>query len=148
MMFHRVYAISLAVLVLLANVGVPVFSHVCNGRGKVWRSIGVKARSCCSGAIKGPGCYKKSGQSETGIRKKSCCENHFQFVKAPISQYTSIAAQDLGNLLSLAAAVLPTIFHIESHSFLPDQRQAFWPHAPPLIYSGRTLLLNKGVLRI
>lgn len=148
-MLHHIFAYHLAALVLLTNIGIPVFTHVCHGQGKVWSSVLLPARSCCKKkkVVKEvKACHAAERNCEKGIQSKPCCENHAALLKTKSEFFNPLPAW-VFNPLQQAFVALPVTdstpgFSSFSHSCVP-----FQPHAPPVPLHGRSLLIFKQVFR-
>lgn len=152
-MLHRIIAISLTVLMLLTNVWVPVYSHICNGRGQAWHSILLPAKSCCSKSRTRNRCHPPASATtpvQQGLKKKACCENEIKFVlaasrcTAELSGWSLLTSQ-LSPLAALPqqAFQCPYLPVVAVPGFL-----SFWPHGPPAPLSGRWILIFKQVFRL
>lgn len=146
-MLHRFIAIQLATLVLLTNVWVPVYTHVCNGRGQLWQSVGFQARSCCSRSQTAKRCHPAPAKNRVGIHKKPCCENRIGFIQTHSTFTAGIGAIEFKCLASqpLPPPAMPALSGALTAAL---QSGLFWPHAPPLPLFGRSLLLFQQVFRI
>ncbi|MBK9016426.1 MAG: hypothetical protein IPM82_21455 [Saprospiraceae bacterium] len=147
-MVKRILAYHLVFLVLLTNIGLPVFTHVCNGQGKEWSSVLLPVRSCCSKKAEATkSCNSpKSGHCKKGIKSKPCCENHTSLVQLNGSflanfQTWSVKKLDIA-LPVFALANQAIVFPFSTSTF-----SSFQPHAPPVQLHGRSLLIFEQVFR-
>lgn len=148
-MLHRIFAYHLAALVLLTNIGIPVFTHVCNGQGKEWSSVLLPARSCCSKqkAVKqDKACHVADRGCEKGIQPKPCCENRASVAQMHADFLTNLEAWSVKKLdIALPALTLasePISFLLYFSTSFP-----FRPHAPPVPLHGRSLLIFEQIFR-
>ncbi|MCF8246388.1 MAG: hypothetical protein K9J37_16440 [Saprospiraceae bacterium] len=146
-MIQRILAYHLAFLILFTNIGVPVFTHVCNGQGKVWTSVLGLGSSCCSKkkATKAKVCHlPNQATKKKGIQPKPCCENKVTFQHQQ-SEFSNDIPSLEGN--NFQKAVLPTITGADFNSFSwsSDLSISFQPHAPPVQLHGRSLLIFEQV---
>ena len=150
-MLHRIFAYHLAALVLLTNIGIPVFTHVCHGQGKTWSSVLLPARSCCSkkksdNEVKP--CHADDRSCEKGMRPKPCCENHTSLLNTKSDFFNSHSTWV--SKVKTSQQEFDAIFSI---SLIPDFSSpslssfSFQPHAPPVPLHGRSLLIFKQTLR-
>lgn len=148
-MLRKLFAYHLAALVLLTNIGIPVFTHVCNGEGKSWSSMLLPARSCCSKKKQMKSveaCHVASRGCEQRIQSKPCCENHTQLLKTqsdffnPLSEWVSKTLHQ--DFVALPLSDSAFNFFTFSQSFF-----SFQPHAPPVPLHGRSLLIFRQVFR-
>ncbi len=142
-MFQRILAYQLAFLVLFTNIGVPVFTHFCNGQGKSWTSVFGLGSSCCSKkkAAKAKVCHPANvDANKKGIQPKPCCENKVKFQNQQ-SEFSNTIPSLEGN--NFQKAVLPAINGADFNSFSisPNRSISFQPHAPPVQLHGRSLLI-------
>lgn len=147
-MLQRILSYHLAILVLLTNLGIPVFTHVCHGQGKEWSSVLLPARSCCSKKAEPekPCQNHKSAHCKKGINSTPCCENH-----ASLAQLnTNLLADFQAWSVKKVEIVLPA-FVLTNHSIVFQSNStafsSFQPHAPPMPLHGRSLLLFEQVFR-
>ncbi len=140
----RIYlTFFLVSLLTLSSVGLPVFSHICNGMGKTWTSLFVPPSDCCTPPGKSDteqSCKLTSKDMRNcHMTKSPCCENDFSF-SALHSVYTTNIHQDLVFQSSPSCAV---------HIFQPIDLRAYFSdslsekpstHLPHLRH-GRSLLI-------
>lgn len=146
-MIQRILAYQLAFLILFTNIGMPVFTHVCNGQGKVWTSVFGLGHSCCSKkkATKAKACHLSNPTAKKkGIRPKPCCENRVTF-----QHQQSEFSNDIQSLegSDFQKAVIPAITSADFNSFSwsSDISISFQPHAPPDKLHGRSLLIFEQI---
>ncbi len=146
-MVQRILAYQLAFLILFTNIGVPVFTHICNGQGKVWTSVFGLGGSCCSKkkVTKAKVCHPANvATNKKGIQPKPCCENRvaFQHLQSEFSN-----AIPNVEVKSLQKAISPAIadVNLNSFSWSSDLSISFRPHAPPVKSHGRSLLIFEQV---
>lgn len=76
----------------LSSIGVPVFTHVCNGMEETWVSFFVSPKACCakSPVNKTTTCCKQinEGSDIPLIKKSPCCEDSITF-EYPASDFVS-----------------------------------------------------------
>lgn len=146
-MFRQILSIPLVLLVLISNIGLPVYSHICNGRGKTWHRIARKPSGCCSSSKMVITCHREHCSPVPALQPRPCCENRFRLVQATLPDFLVAGAE-------VHVPVLPSpLQHVvvpQPLSFLvaPILRTpCFWPHAPPLLAGGRFLLQLIQVFR-
>lgn len=102
-MFRKFLSFSLLAILSLSSIGVPVFSHVCNGLDKTWTSILIPHSNCCShaGIEKGNCEVPSKNDTDCQVSKAPCCENEVAFA-ALNSKYTSLS-QSLVTFLLMPA---------------------------------------------
>ena len=88
-MVRQILTFHLAAILLLSNVGLPVFKHICHSQGKVWASVVIPAKSCCSKKkLTGVDpCH--SPKNETGIASRPCCENQQDILQLSVDYLQS-----------------------------------------------------------
>jgi hypothetical protein len=137
----------LTFLLLVTNVGIPVFTHICHTQEKSWSSILIPAKSCCQ-KIKSDGCSsschatKHSQAAEIG--KLPCCEDQKSFVQLDADYLQQIPENAIQGALTVATTVsaLPSFTFFNGNEEIDNK-----PHGPPLRGFGRQLLLSYGILR-
>lgn len=150
LMMRQIVTFHLAAILLLSNVGIPVFTHICHGQGKTWTSLYVPAKSCCTKkklSTNSFACHIPAKDNDSSsIKSRPCCEN-----KDGLIQLDSDFAQKLPVFIkwsqtSLIFAVslinqsLPGFLERESYSINK-------PHGPPIQLHGRSLLISQQVFR-
>jgi|GEM_PF-3404049 len=145
---HRILSYHLAILVLLTNLGIPVFTHVCHGQGKEWSSVLLPVRSCCSKKAKPekPCLDQKRAHCKKGIKSTPCCENHASLAQLNTNLLADFQVWSVKKL----DIVLP-VFDITTQAIVFSSTSAafssFQPHAPPMPLFGRSLLIFEQVFR-
>lgn len=148
-MINRLISYHFAFLMLLTNVGIPVFTHVCHGQGMSWSSI-IPVKGCCSKKqIKESviACHTGFQTPVETVSKKPCCENRTGFIKMK-SDFIQTISGFLKETSKVSADGIMTIDTFAGFSSLSVEGLPFLAHAPPFSLSGRSLLLFKQVLRI
>lgn len=137
----------LTALVLLTNIGVPMFTHICRGQGKTWSSVLLPARSCCSQKKKpaslGP-CHTASKYCTPGIQSSPCCENDIAFLQMNVN-LPAITSNELISASALPMLLIP--FTIHDISAVNSHYYSFLTHSPPIPHHGRSLLLLNQAFR-
>lgn len=147
-MLQRILSYHLAILVLLTNLGIPVFTHVCHGQGKEWSSVLLPVRSCCSKKAEPekPCQVQKNTHCKKGIKSTPCCENHASLAQLNTNLLADFQAWSVKKLdIVLPVFVFANqaiVFQSNSTTF-----SSFQPHAPPMPLHGRSLLLFEQVFR-
>lgn len=149
-MINRILAYHLAMLVLLTNVGIPVFTHVCHGQGTVRSSLLLPSGGCCAKkrqvAQPAQACHSIGKCEKAGIQPKPCCENKVSIARTNSDFSDELPAWALKNLgdifVSPPAPVAVTLVSAFSQHFI-----SFQPHAPPVPLHGRSLLVFKQIFR-
>ena len=148
-MLHRIFAYHLAALVLLTNISIPVFTHVCHGQGKAWSSVLLPARSCCKAkkeAKPAKACHPSEPSALQGIKPKPCCENHTGFLKTKSDCYNPLSVW-VTKTFQLDFVALPFIDLPLCFSSFSQSGFSFQPHAPPVPRHGRSLLIFEQIFR-
>ena len=137
----------LTFLLLVTNVGIPVFTHICHTQSKSWSSILIPAKSCCQ-KIKSDGCSyschttKESQAAEIG--KLPCCEDQKSFLQLDVAYLQQLPDHTIQD----AQIVESTGSEFSSLLFLRGNEEIYnKPHGPPLRSFGRQLLLSYGIIR-
>ena len=146
-MLRKVITYHLAVLLLVTNIGIPVFTHICHTQSKSWASIYVPAKSCCS--------KKKAGMTQechnpikerAEINRMPCCENQQDLIQLNASFLQSLCKSDQGTahfyLATSDIHILRIPFHENEDAFNSQK-----PHGPPEHLYGRSLLISEQVFR-
>ena len=146
-MVRRIFIIKLATLLLICNVGVPVYTHICHTMGKSWSSIFRPAKSCCSKRMQKTQvntCHFP--QTETSLRKGLCCENqqeilqlHVDYLQNQLSKDKTKPTPDIH--VSYAFASLKHVFSSISNCWYSKA------HGPPGKLHGRSLLIAQQIFR-
>lgn len=148
-MLRSILAYHLAFLVLLTNVGIPVFTHVCNGQGKSWSSILLPARLCCGKKKETKpveACHVADRSCKKGIQSRPCCENHAQLLKTQSDFFNPLSVWVVKTLQQDFVA-LPLSYSAFVFSAFSQTFSSFQPHATPMPLHGRSLLIFKQVFR-
>ncbi len=149
-MINRIIAYHLVILVLLTNVGIPVFTHVCHGQGTVRSSLLLPSGGCCPKkrqvAQPAQACHSTGKCEKAGIQPKPCCENKISIARTNSDfsdELPALALKSLGDIfVSPPAPVAVTLVSAFSTHFI-----SFQPHAPPVQLHGRSLLIFKQTFR-
>lgn len=146
-MINRILAYHLVMLVLLTNVGVPVFTHVCHGRGTVRSSLLLPPGGCCAKKRQVvQSCHSTGKCEKAGILSKPCCENKVSIARTDSDYSDGLPAWALKSLadifVSPPAPVADILVSAFSQHFI-----SFQPHAPPVPLHGRSLLVSKQTFR-
>ncbi len=132
------FSVWLALCVLLAPVGVPVFAHSCLMDADCLEVSVIPPQSCCSDG------EAENNDAGNCIESEECCKDELSFFKTDLPAIKTISA----DFLFGAITALPVISFSFSnfinravqHIRLPQQ------NAPPL--SGKSLLILIQVFRI
>lgn len=139
-MIRKFLSFSLLAILSLSSIGVPVFSHVCNGLDKTWTSILIPHSNCCSheGIEKGTCKVPPESDKDCQVSKAPCCENEVTFA-ALNSTYTSLS-QSLVTFLLIPA--LPGTPVERTETYLSDvQDLKFYVSCDIPHRYGRSLLI-------
>ena len=142
-MIQRIIAYHLAFLILFTNIGVPVFTHVCNGQGKSWTSVFGTGRTCCSKkkAKKEKNCHPVNlAVSKQGIQSKPCCENFVNYQQQQSECYNTLPFGE-GQHPQKAVFLPHPDFSFVPFTIVKGNSTSFSPHAPPAKLHGRSLLI-------
>ena len=148
-MVNRIIAYHLAALVLLTNVGLPVFTHVCNGQRKAWSSVLLPARSCCNEKkeIKSSGaCHVAVPGNGQSLQPKRCCEDHTQFLKTESDFFNPLSLWAVKTLQQDFVA-LPLVDVTYGFVSVSQAFSSFQPHPSPMPLHGRSLLIFQQIFR-
>lgn len=145
-MLRQILTYHLAFLMLLTNIGVPVFKHVCHTQNKTWASLYVPAKSCCR-KEKSSGGWSRlpSAGKQTGFSSRPCCENHSGLLRLDTEFYCSNPSW--GHAALDHVAVLSPIDEFPSVEITPFFHSTGSPHGPPVVLHGRSLLIAHQVFR-
>ncbi len=145
-MIRQILTFHLAAILLFSNVGIPVFKHICHSQGKIWSSVVIPAKSCCSKKklIGVDPCH--SPKSETGLSGRPCCENQQDILQLSVDYLQSlIALTKCSPTFDFSGTF---VFHhkydLVSNSNLERFHKA---HGPPRNLHGRSLLISQQIFR-
>ncbi len=149
MIMSRILTIHLAALMLVSNVGIPVFTHICHTQAKSWSSLYIPAKSCCSkkkhSSFTIP-CHNSTQDNSAEIKSRPCCENQGgllqlsdDFLRSHISNPGDVQIQACHDVFEFASSFLA----IQNYSFI----QSYKSHGPPITLYGRSLLISQQVFR-
>ncbi len=145
-MLRQFLTYNLAFLLLLTNIGIPVFKHVCHTQEKSWSSLYVPAKSCCKKEKNTGGlCHLPPADNQTEFSSKPCCENHNGLIRLDIEFYCSYPGWDQSEQQVVAFADHIPVFSLSA--FTPLFHSTGSPHGPPVILHGRSLLIAQQVFR-
>lgn len=148
MLMRQILTINLAALLLLSNVGIPVFTHICHTQEKSWSSVYVPAKACCSKKKNKSfiACHSPVQDDNTVIKGRPCCEDHNELCQLNVDFLRSHSGIDI----SMKYSPLPNIFILEGVHIIDIKNLAVntnQPHGPPLALHGRSLLISQQVFR-
>ena len=124
-------------LLLVGNVGVNVFKHICEEDGVTVSYFFKSGEEHCQDHINElPACCKKEE------KKKDCCNDEVEFFKIKLDYYNA----ESKTAQQLQFAILEQHFIDNSKAPRIDHKVSNYAHPPPL--SGREMLLFKQVLVI
>ncbi len=141
-MMRRLLTYHLTFLLLLTNVGVPVFTHVCHTQARSWSSIVIPAKSCCASAKEGIPtglCHFSHPSESPHFTTQPCCENHHGIIELEADFITgNIKCPDQDKIIA------PMPFESISDPGSIDQYYSTFhkPHGPPILLYGRSLLIS------
>lgn len=145
-MLRRVLTYHLAVLVLLTNIGVPVFTHICYSQGKSWTSVLLPARSCCTHKVT-PAADLTGRKDQkccaARIQSSPCCDNEISLVQMDCDLPTQLAGEVIMNGIGSALCISTTT----SFSTELSNQCSFLPHAPPILSDGKSIILKLRTIR-
>lgn len=148
-MLRHIFAYHLAILVLLTNVGIPVFTHVCHGQGTAKSSLLVPSSGCCKrnqAVQKEQACQPTEQCEKTSTQPKPCCENRFFFAQKSFDLFDGLQTWVIKALADIFIGPPAPIAAISIATFI-QHFFSFQPHAPPVPLHGRSLLVFKQVFR-
>ncbi len=149
-MIRRLLSYHLAIVMLVTNIGIPVFTHVCHGQGKSWSSAFVPAKSCCSRSKnnKAEGICHIPGKESQGLsfNARPCCENHAGFVQFQPDILISGAGLLLKGVDKFLASPL-SYPEVRISGVSLSMREATRSHGPPRTLHGRSMLIFQQVFR-
>lgn len=149
-MIRRILAYHLAMLVLLTNLGIPVFTHICHGQGTVRSSMLLPFGGCCAKKRQAEqpaqACHLTKKCEKQDNLSKPCCENKVSLARTDSDYSGGLTAWVLKSLsdifVSPPAPVAAVFVSTFSRHFT-----SFQPHAPPVPLHGRSLLISKQTFR-
>lgn len=145
-MLKRAITYHLAFLLLLTNIGVPVFTHVCLGHGTSWTTPYVPMHLSCAKEAAGAtetSCGERKACCSSSSTSKPCCDNTISFEQADIDQVFA-AVEEI-----YLSKVVPQLFFVTQWILQPElsTQVSFQSHAPPLLPQGTNLFLLHRVIR-
>lgn len=146
MMLRQILTFHLAAILLLSNVGIPAFKHICNSQGKTWSSLIVPAKSCCTKKKVSAAKPCHSAKNEPGLASRPCCENRQDILQLSVDYLQSLLAltKSSQTIDFVGAFVGSYIYDLVSISNSKKFQQA---HGPPRNLYGRSLLISQQVFR-
>ncbi|MDQ3017844.1 MAG: hypothetical protein M3R25_14120 [Bacteroidota bacterium] len=149
-MIRRLLSYHLAIMMLLTNVGIPVFTHVCHTQGKSWSSAFIPAKSCCSKSKNNQTaglCHlPESKQEGVSYEARPCCENHSGFAQLNPEIILSGINFSLKSF-DQASAVSVQFFQSSLSAHFASVNSAYPSHGPPSALYGRSMLIFQQVFR-
>src|SRR5687768_9295126 len=144
-MLRLVITYVLAVLLLLTNIGIPVFTHICHTQAKSWSSIYVPAKSCCSKNKDAMTLACHSDHSDkTQISRRPCCENHQELIQLNVDFLQTPHKFGSNPSPIHSGAIVDAILN----NFNGNDQDLFITikaHGPPIGLYGRSLLISEQV---
>ena len=146
LMIRQILTFHLAAILLLSNVGIPVFKHICHSQGKTWSSVVIPTKSCCSKKKVTGGNSCHTPKSETGLASRPCCENQQEIISLSVDYLQSHLALTKSSLIDdfVGAFVNNHKFDLVTNS---DHNSLPKAHGPLRTLHGRSLLISQQVFR-
>ena len=145
-MIRQILTFHLAAILLLSNVGIPVFKHICHSQGKTWSSLVIPAKSCCSKkkSVGTNPCH--SPKSETGLASRPCCENQQDVLQLSVDYLQSQIALTKS---SPTFDFIGTLVFNHNYDLVGNSNSNRFhkAHGPPRNLHGRSLLISQQVFR-
>ncbi len=148
-MIRQILTYHLSFLLLVTNMGVPVFTHICHTQAKSWSSVGVPAKSCCSkkktSSFTKP-CHTPVPDQTAKVKGRPCCENENTLIILSTDFHKTSFASDGSSLRSFTYPLMSWTSHpvgIPSLHIASD----ISPHGPPGHVYGRSLLIFLQLFR-
>ena len=147
---RQILTFHLVALLLLSNVGIPVFTHVCHSKDKTWSSIIVPAKSCCSKkkhkSITLP-CHNPINPNKPfELAARPCCENQQDLLQLSVdflqSQIGISKSDHIDQVIGDFAFANDEFVQLTLRS--SDSHR---PHGPPRTVHGKTMLVLHQVFR-
>lgn len=139
----------LTILLLLTNIGVPVFTHICHGMGRSWTSILIPAEGCCKLAkkdmVRPYGNYPVEASGPV-LRKNPCCESLTSFVGIESEFIQSLPTDQEPTGKNIPSILNGKAWIGATSTPLPELRPD--SHLDPVLPYGRSLLVFQQVFRI
>ncbi len=148
-MLRHILTYNLVVLLLLTNIGIPVYTHICHTQAKSWSSFYVPAKSCCSKKSKTPGmlvCHVPKAGADSSFKSLPCCENQSGLIKSEVTYTPSQVGWLNFSLIVLTPVVLP-VDNLYPLSFAIGSTSILKTHGPAYTIYGRSLLISQQVFR-
>lgn len=146
--FHKIpgqfLAFTLALLVLIATSGVFISAHQCHGRTSSFALTGIELTSQYCACKTDAFLLSKSGENLPALHKSACCKNINQFSKLLLP---ATVQHTLHKISLNTAFIIPELLIVPE--ITAEQEIPSYPgYLPPLLLSGRTLLIALNQLRI
>ena len=145
-MVRQILTFHLAAILLLSNVGIPVFKHICHSQGKTWSSVVIPAKSCCSKkkVIGGNTCHSTKG--ETGLTGRPCCENQQDILQLSVDY---LQKQIALTKCSPTFDFIGTFVFNHKYDLVTNtnSKKFHKAHGPPRNLYGRSLLISQQIFR-
>ena len=143
-MIRRLFSWYLTIVVVLTHVGIPVFAHICHGKGEMWFSMILPSNASCHTKAdridNQNACLEKSLPSTT-VNAKPCCENQTGLLKIESSYCSSLPGNESKEAPSAAVIdfSFEGIFFLHAGLYNPGIER---DHAPPVQIYGRELCIR------
>jgi hypothetical protein len=135
-LFATILHITISLNLLLSNIGMPIFEHICKRQGTTI-SFYIKSKTCCSKKSKCHIAQARKTQddykSKEEFKKQPCCKdlNHFEKNTTPgLKQFSSLAGK---HFLFENSSFVTTVFNLghkfDFYSYTNFQHY----HPPPVI---------------
>ena len=140
-MARKLGSYSLIAILFLSSIGLPVFTHVCNGKGKTWSSLFVPPAGCCDNVSKATNiCAPETKTTQDcTFSMRPCCEDEVSL--AALSTDFTFQFTSTLSLLPIAAIPVahfyPNLIGYSNHTAVQKNRFDHF-HSPRY---GRSLLI-------
>jgi hypothetical protein len=139
-MFKSVILICISVLLLIGNIGIPIYTHACKEDG-VFRTIFFESKHCEEKQSQLPSCCQKEKS-----KKDDCCHNETKIIKLKADYSTAFSKIKVEtNEIAFAQNNFTFIF---SSTLFQNETKKYSGIDPPPRLSGRQILIQNQVFRI
>lgn len=138
----------IALSLLLGQINLPLFTHVCHGMGKTWTSVAKPPKACCGKrklTLQEPHKSLSNPKSCDTIDKSRCCEDHINYASLSVGLiHQLVKTYPHFNWIADKAPFVNRSFF---QSALTSIEGIVYVHGPPGKLHGRSLLISQQIFR-
>ena len=139
-MLKSVILFLISVLILIGNIGIPIYTHECNEDG-IFKTIFFESKHCEEKLSQLPPCCQKEKS-----KSDDCCHNETKIIKLKADYSDAFSKIEVvHNEITLAQNYNPFSF---SFTLIKNEPKKFFGIDPPPQLFGRQILIQNQVFRI